>query len=98
MNREQESWITAHVNAYTFFGGVTRILVPDNLKTGVTKHTRTEIVLNRSYQELAEHYGTAIIPTRIKKPHDYPQKFIILKNPGNHRNIQLTDKENLKII
>jgi len=60
----------AHVNAYTFFGGATRILVPDNLKTGVTKHTRTEIVLNRSYQELAEHYGTAVLPTRVRKPKD----------------------------
>jgi len=70
INREQEAWITAHVNAYAYFGGVTRILVPDNLKTGVIKHTRTEIVLNRSYQELAEHYGTAAIPTRVRKPKD----------------------------
>ena len=66
----QESWITAHVNAYNFFGGVTRILVPDNLKTGVIKHTRKELVLNRSYQEMAEHYGTAIIPTRVRTPKD----------------------------
>ena len=67
---EQESWITAHVNAYAFFGGVARILVPDNLKTGVTKHTKTEVVLNRSYQEMAEHYGTAIIPARVRAPKD----------------------------
>ena len=70
MNMEQESWTVANVNAYNFFGGVTRIAVPDNLKVGVIKNTRTEVVLNRSYQELAEHYGTAIIPTRIKKPRD----------------------------
>lgn len=70
MSRNQEAWTTAHVNAYQFFGGVTRILVPDNLKTGVTKHTRAEIVLNRSYQELAEHYGTAIIPARVRTPKD----------------------------
>lgn len=69
---EQEEWITAHVNAYNFFGGVTRILVPDNLKTGIIKHTRTEIVYNRSYQEMAEHYGTAIIPARVYKPKDKP--------------------------
>lgn len=67
---EQGSWITAHVNAYGFFGGVTRILVPDNLKTGVIKHTKTEVVLNRSYQEMAEHYGTAIIPARVYTPKD----------------------------
>jgi transposase len=69
-NRDQSAWITAHVNAYEYFGGVTRILVPDNLKTGVTKHTKIELVLNRSYQEMAEHYGTAIIPTRVRTPKD----------------------------
>lgn len=68
--QEQEPWITAHVHAYEFFGGVTRILVPDNLKTGVIRNTRTELVINRSYQEMAEHYGTAIIPTRVRHPKD----------------------------
>ena len=61
-------WIEAHIHAYSFFGGVTRILVPDNLKTGVIKNTRTELVINRSYHEMAEHYGTAIIPTRFHRP------------------------------
>jgi transposase len=67
---EQASWIAGHVNAYEFFGGVARIIVPDNLKTGVIKHTRTELLLNKSYQELAEHYGTAIIPARVRTPKD----------------------------
>lgn len=53
-------------------GGVTRILVPDNLKTGVIKNTPTELILNRSYYEMAEHYGTAIIPARPIKPKDKP--------------------------
>ena len=70
LNQAQPSWIAGHVNAYEYFGGVTRILVPDNLKTGVTKHTKSEIVLNRSYQEMAEHYGTAVIPTRVRAPKD----------------------------
>lgn len=65
-------WIIAHVHAYSHFGGVTRILVPDNLKTGVIKNTRTELILNRSYYEMAEHYGTAIIPARPVKPKDKP--------------------------
>ena len=65
-------WIEAHVHAYSFFGGVTRILVPDNLKTGVIKNTRTELILNRSYHEMAEHYGTAIILARPVKPKDKP--------------------------
>ena len=67
-----DHWIEAHVHAYSFFGGVTRILVPDNLKTGVIKNTRTELILNRSYHEMAEHYGTAIIPARPVKPKDKP--------------------------
>lgn len=70
LNQAQPSWIAGHVNAYEYFGGVARILVPDNLKTGVTKHTKSEIILNRSYQEMAEHYGTAIIPTRVRAPKD----------------------------
>jgi len=70
LDRGQESWTTAHVNAFEYFGGVARILVPDNLKTGVIKNTKTELVLNRAYQELAEHYGTAIIPARVYTPRD----------------------------
>ena len=70
LSRDQEAWISAHVNAYSHFGGVTRILVPDNLKTGVIKNTKSELVLNRSYQEMAEHYGTAIMPARVYTPKD----------------------------
>jgi transposase len=70
MDQKQDAWTAAHVNAYNFFGGVTRILVPDNLKTGVIKHTKSELVLNRTYQELVEHYGTAIIPARVRTPKD----------------------------
>lgn len=66
----QECWIAAHVNAYKYFGGVTRILQCDNLKTGVISHGRNEIVLNKTYSDLAEHYGTAIIPCRIRSPRD----------------------------
>ena len=50
--------------------GVTRILTPDNLKTGIVKNSRTETVLNKSYQEMAEHYGTAILPARPRSPKD----------------------------
>jgi len=70
LNQKQESWITAHINAYNFFGGVTQILVPDNLKTGIIKNTKTETILNRTYQEMSEHYGTAVIPARVKTPKD----------------------------
>lgn len=67
---KQDSWIAAHVNAYYHFGGVTRILIPDNLKTGVIKNSKTETVINKAYQEMAEHYGTAIVPARPRKPKD----------------------------
>ena len=67
---KQDAWITAHVNAYRFYGGVTRILTPDNLKTGVIKNTKDETVINRTYREMAEHYGTAVIPGRPRKPKD----------------------------
>lgn len=70
LDEKQETWINAHVNAYRFYSGVTRILVPDNLKTGVIKNTKNETVLNRSYREMAEHYGTAVIPARPRTPKD----------------------------
>jgi transposase len=69
---EEENWIEAHVNAYAFYGGVTRILIPDNLKTGVDAVTRSETIINKTYQEMAEHYGTAVIPARVKAPNDKP--------------------------
>jgi transposase len=67
-----DDWIIAHVHAYEFFGGVTRLLVPDNLKTGIDKNGRVETVINKTYQELAEHYGTAVLPARIEAPNDKP--------------------------
>jgi transposase len=70
LSRNQENWITAHVNAYRYYGGATRTLVPDNLKTGVTKRTKADIILNTTYQEMAEHYGTAVLPARVRKPKD----------------------------
>ena len=54
----------------TAIGGVPIAVVCDNLKAGVTKPSRYEPGINRSYQELATHYGFAVLPTRIKKPRD----------------------------
>ena len=69
-NMKQENWLMCHVHAYSYFGDVTRVLVPDNLKTGVTANTRYETSLNESYRELAEYYGTAIVPARVRRPQD----------------------------
>ena len=65
-----ESWLLCHVHAFNYFGGVTRLLIPDNCKTATISNTRYEVIYNRSYQELAEHYGTAIVPARVRKPRD----------------------------
>jgi transposase len=65
-----EHWIAAHVHAFEFFGGCPEIVVPDNLKSGVTKAHRYEPDLNATYQEMATHYGVAIIPARPYKPRD----------------------------
>ena len=64
------SWIQSHIHAFDFFQGVSQILVPDNLKAGVTKPCRYEPDLNPTYQDLAEHYGTTVIPARPGKPRD----------------------------
>lgn len=69
-SQNQESWITGHINAYRHFGGVTRTLIPDNLKTGVEKASWYTPIINKTYQEMAEHYGTAVIPARVRKPKD----------------------------
>jgi transposase len=72
LRQDLECWITAHVNAFQFFGGVTRILTPDNLKTGVNQSSWYTPVINKTYHEMAEHYGTAVIPARVRKPKDKP--------------------------
>ena len=65
-----EDWIASQQRAFRFFGGVTATIVPDNLKAGVTKPHRYEPDLNRTYAEMAAHYGTAILPARVAKPRD----------------------------
>lgn len=64
------SWINSHVRAFEFFGGVPELLVPDNTKTGVTNPCRYEPDLNPTYDEMARHYGIAVLPTRPWKPRD----------------------------
>ena len=65
-----QDWIGSHVRALQFIGGVPEILVPDNLLSGITKACRYEPGVNRTYQELAVHYGAAVIPARVRKPKD----------------------------
>ncbi|MBU2826129.1 IS21 family transposase, partial [Acidithiobacillus ferrooxidans] len=63
-------FLGSHVRALRYFGGVPVLLVPDNLKAAVTKASRYEPEINRSYQDLATHYGAVVLPTRPYKPKD----------------------------
>lgn len=63
-------WISSHNRAFQFFGGISAILVPDNLKSAVTKPCRYDPIINPTYYELARHNGAAVIPARVKKPRD----------------------------
>lgn len=69
-NEQVAAWIAAHCHAYAFFEGVAKVTVPDNPKTAVVRVCRYEPTLHRSYQEMAEHHGTVIIPARSRKPRD----------------------------
>lgn len=72
-SQDLQSFINAHLRTFQFFGGVPELLVPDNLKAGVSKADRYEPTPNRSYAEMASHYGCAILPTRPRKPKDKPK-------------------------
>ncbi len=63
-------WIEAHVHAYEYLGGVPAITVPDNLKSAVSKACRYEPDINPTYQDMAGHYATAVLPARPAKPRD----------------------------
>ena len=63
-------WIGSHIHTFEYIEGIPEILVPDNLKSGVQRPCRYEPELNRTYEELATHYDTVIIPARVRKPKD----------------------------
>lgn len=63
-------WIGSHIRMFQFFGGCVQCLVPDNLKSGVNISNRYEPELNRTYLEMAQHYGVAVVPARVRAPKD----------------------------
>jgi len=67
------SWITAHVHMLEELGGSPELFVPDNLKAGVTTACRYEPAVNRTYEEMARHYGAAVLPARAYHPQDKPK-------------------------
>jgi transposase len=69
-SQKSEDFLASHQRAVEFFGGVPRIFVLDNLRSGVTKPGWYEPLLNRSYEDLVNHLGAVAIPTRVRKPRD----------------------------
>jgi len=70
LSQKVHDWINSHIRAFEFFQGVPQLVVPDNLKSAVTRADRYEPALNRSYQEMLEHYSTVALPARPYKPRD----------------------------
>ena len=69
-SQKLEDWIWANENTIWYFGGATRGLTPDNLKSAVTKACNYEPLINETYNAFAKHYGTVVLPTRSIKPKD----------------------------
>ena len=63
-------WTASHVRAFDFFGGCPELVIPDNLRSGVSRADRYEPDLNPSYHDLARHYGVAVLPARVRRPRD----------------------------
>ena len=68
--QRSEDFIYSHVQCYCFFGGVARVVVPDNLKSAIISNNKNGIVINESYADLNRHYGVAVEPARPYKPKD----------------------------
>ena len=64
------SWIAGHVHAFSYMGGVPKTVIPDNLRTGVSKANFFAPQINPTYQEMAVYYGTVILPARVRRPND----------------------------
>jgi len=69
-NQKKQSYINSHNHAFQYFGGVPEMIIPDNLKSAVIKADWYDPDLNETYQDMAEHYGTVILPARPYRPKD----------------------------
>ena len=70
LSQSLPDWLQSHVRMFEYFGGIPELVIPDNLKSGVSKACRYDPELNPSYQQLAEHYQVAVVPARPYKPKD----------------------------
>jgi transposase len=95
---KQADWIDAHVRMFAYFNGVSRLLVPDNLKTGVKSHRKYEDpVINKVYQEMADHYGTTILPARPHRPKDKAAVEGSVHSMANHVISRLRNRKFFKL-
>jgi transposase len=86
------SWLDGHVSAFEAFGGCARFLVPDNLRTGVSKADRYEPVINPAYGQLADHYGMVVMPARVRSPRDKGQAENVVRFGANAIGAILRDR------
>lgn len=90
LDMKQNSWINAHIHMYEYFGGVVRILLPDNCKTAVVHNAGwKDQKINETYQE----HGTAIIPARVRAPNDKPNSEGTVRNISTWITAALRDEQ-----
>lgn len=69
-SQQLADWVGSHVRTFAFLGGVPELVIPDNLKSGVSKSCRYEPDINPTYHDMARHYQTVVLPARVRKPRD----------------------------
>ena len=67
---DEEAWIAARAHMFSFFGGSTPILVPDNCRTAITRDAEEALTVNEQHRRMSEHHGCAVVPARVRKPRD----------------------------
>jgi len=70
LSQKASDWVDSHVHAFEYFGGATKVIVPDQLRSAVSHPCRYEPGIHRTFEEMAHHYGTVVIPARPYKPRD----------------------------
>ena len=99
LTRSLPDWTASHVRMFEFWGGVPELVIPDNEKAAVRRASRYEPDVNRTYQDLAAHYGTAVLPARPRSPQDKAKVEAAVQNVGrwvlaplrNHRFFSLCE-------
>jgi transposase len=79
-HQDLSNWTGGHVRGFQFFGGVTEVIVPDNLKAAVSHPSHYDPEINPTYQEMAEHYGVAVVPARVRRPRDKSKAEVGVQN------------------